>query len=132
MNLSEVTHSSGLFTLAPLIVAFPVAGLLINMIIGRRLSERVVGAIASLAVMASFIIAILQFVALQTVPEGAHVMVADWIMIGSLHVPWALKVDTLSVTMMLMVTGVSTLIHIYAVGYMHDDVRFKEDPGRSW
>jgi NADH-quinone oxidoreductase subunit L len=130
MNLSEVTHSGGLFTLAPLIIAFPVAGLLINMIIGRRLSERIVGAIASLAVGGSFVIAILQFIALQAEPEGAQVMVADWIMIGSLHVPWALKVDTLSVTMMLMVTGVSTLIHIYAVGYMHDDVRFQGDPGR--
>jgi NADH-quinone oxidoreductase subunit L len=130
MNLSEVTHSGGLFTLAPLIVAFPIVGLLINMVIGRRLSERIVGAIASLAVAASFIIAILQFIALQAEPEGAQVMVADWIMVGSLHVPWALKIDTLSVTMMMMVTGVSTLIHIYAVGYMHDDVRFQGDPGR--
>ena len=130
MNLSEVTHSGGLFTLAPLIIAFPVAGLVINMIIGRRVGERIVGAIASFAVGASFVIAILQFAALQAEPEGAQVMVADWIMIGSLHVPWALKVDTLSVTMMLMVTGVSTLIHIYAVGYMHDDVRFQGDPGR--
>jgi len=130
MNLSEVTQPGGLFTLAPLIIAFPVAGLLINMIIGRRLSERLVGAIACIAVAASFIIAILQFVALQAEPEGVQVVVADWIMIGSLHVPWALKVDTLSVTMMMMVTGVSTLIHLYAVGYMHDDVRFQGDPGR--
>jgi NADH-quinone oxidoreductase subunit L len=130
MNLSEVAQSDGLFSLAPLIVAFPVAGLLINMIIGQRLKERVVGVIASSAVGASFIIAILQFIALQAKPEGAQVMVADWITIGSLHVPWALKVDSLSVTMMLMVTGVSTLIHVYAIGYMHDDVRFQGDPGR--
>jgi NADH-quinone oxidoreductase subunit L len=130
MNLSEVTQPGGLFTLAPLIIAFPVAGLLINMIIGRRLSERLVGAIACIAVAASFAISILQFFALQAEPEGVQVVIADWIMIGTLHVPWALKVDTLSVTMMMMVTGVSTLIHLYAVGYMHDDVRFQGDPGR--
>ena len=38
--------------------------------------------------------------------------------------------DTLSVTMMLVVSGVGTLIHIYAIGYMHEDVRFKNDVGR--
>jgi NADH-quinone oxidoreductase subunit L len=130
MNLSEVSQSSGLFSLAPLIIAFPIAALLINMIIGRRIRERWVGAIASLAVAFSFVIAILQFIALQGEPEGTQVVIADWIMIGSLHVPWALKIDTLSVTMMMMVTGVSTLIHIYAIGYMHDDVRFQEDIGR--
>jgi NADH-quinone oxidoreductase subunit L len=130
MNLSEVAHSGGLFSYAPLIIAFPILGLLINMIFGRRLGERFVGITASSAVVLSFIVAILQFIALLGEPEGAQVMVADWITIGSLSVPWALKVDSLSVTMMLMVTGVSALIHIYAIGYMHDDVRFQGDPGR--
>jgi NADH-quinone oxidoreductase subunit L len=130
MNLSEVVQSGGLFTLAPLIIGFPVAGLLINMTFGRRQGERFTGIVACSAVCLAFIVAILQFIALQAEPEGTQVMVAEWIKIGSLHVPWELKVDSLSVTMMLMVTGVSTLIHIYAVGYMHDDVRFQGDPGR--
>ena len=47
-----------------------------------------------------------------------------------LIVNWAFRVDTLSVTMMLVVAGVGTLIHIYAIGYMHQDVRHNEDPGR--
>src|SRR6185503_9515437 len=47
-----------------------------------------------------------------------------------LRVPWAFQIDTLSVTMMLVVTGVGTLIHIYAIGYMHDDVRHNGDPAR--
>jgi NADH-quinone oxidoreductase subunit L len=130
MNLSEVAQPGGLFSYAPLIIAFPILGLLINMIFGRRLGERFVGSVASSAVGFSFVIAIMQFVALQGEPEGAQVMIADWITIGSLSVPWALKIDSLAVTMMMMVTGVSTLIHIYAVGYMHDDVRFQGDPGR--
>ena len=54
----------------------------------------------------------------------------DWISIGDFNVDWAFRVDTLSVTMMLVVAGVGTLIHIYAIGYMHEDVRHNGDPGR--
>lgn len=130
MFLSEVAQGGGLFDFAPLIIVFPILGLLINAAIGRRFGERFVGAVASSAIGLSFVIAVLQFIALQGQPAGAKVMIADWINIGSLHIPWALKIDTLAVTMMLMVTGVSTLIHIYATGYMHEDVRFQGDPGR--
>ena len=58
------------------------------------------------------------------------VPLADWIRIGTLNIAWTFRVDTLSVTMMLVVSGVGTLIHIYAIGYMHEDVRFKNDIGR--
>jgi len=129
MHFSEAAVN-GWFALVPWIIAFPVAGLLINMALGRRLGERFTGSVASTAVVLAFGVAVLQGLALAQHPEGARVVVADWIAIGGLSVPWAIKVDTLSVTMMLMVTGVSTLIHIYATGYMHDDVRFQGDPGR--
>ncbi|MGW8251637.1 MAG: NADH-quinone oxidoreductase subunit L, partial [Anaerolineales bacterium] len=62
--------------------------------------------------------------------EGAVVPLADWIKIGELDIGWGFQVDTLSVTMMLVVSGVGTLIHIYAIGYMHDDVRHNGDPNR--
>ena len=130
MLFSEAVQGGGLFAYAPLIIAFPILGFLINILVGRRLSERMVGAIASSAVALSFVVAVIQFIALQGEPEGARVFVADWIAIGDLNLPWALKVDTLSIGMTLMVTGVSTLIHIYAIGYMHEDVRFQGDPGR--
>ena len=130
MIWSEAAQVGGMFVYAPLIVALPVLGLIINLIFGRRLGERFVSVVACSAVGSAFLIAVLQFLALQAHPEGATVHVADWITIGALSVPWSLKVDTLSATMMLMVTGVSTLIHIYAVGYMHEDVRFQGDPGR--
>jgi len=58
------------------------------------------------------------------------VPLADWINIGDLNIRWAFQVDTLSVTMMLVVSGVGTLIHIYAIGYMHEDVRHNGDPSR--
>jgi len=129
MHFSEAAVN-GWFALVPWIIAFPVAGLLVNLALGRRLGERFTGFVASAAVALAFVVAVLQGLALLQHPEGARVVVADWIAIGGLSVPWAIKVDTLSVTMMLMVTGVSALIHVYATGYMHDDVRFQGDPGR--
>ncbi len=130
MLLSEATQAEGLFIYAPLIIALPIVGLILNMIFGRRVGERFSSIVGCSAVGLAFVIAILQFLALRAHPEGATVHIADWIQIGVLDVSWSLKVDTLSATMMLMVTGVSTLIHIYAVGYMHEDVRFQGDPGR--
>ncbi len=119
-----------LFSLAPLLILFPLLGLVVNMIAGRRIGERGVGIVASAAVGLAFVIAILQFIALRMDPSGTTIHIADWIVIGQLEVEWALQIDTLSVTMILMVTGVGGLIHIYAVGYMRDDVRFKGDPSR--
>ncbi|MBI3244202.1 MAG: NADH-quinone oxidoreductase subunit L, partial [Chloroflexi bacterium] len=112
-------------TLVPLIIVFPVLGLLINVLAGKRIGDPWAGIIASLASGSAFVIAVLQFVGLATTGfEPQVVKVADWIVIGQLNIPWAFQVDTLSVTMMLLVTGVGTLIHIYAVGYMKGDERF--------
>jgi NADH-quinone oxidoreductase subunit L len=63
-------------------------------------------------------------------PGGVIVPFAHWFQVGALNVNWAFQIDTLSVTMMLVVSGVGTLIHIYSIGYMHEDVRFNGDPGR--
>src|SRR5437764_5638298 len=48
----------------------------------------------------------------------------DWIPVGRFHIPVAFRVDQLSITMALFVTGVSTLIHLYSIGYMHGDDRY--------
>ena len=118
------------FALAPWVIGLPILGLLVNILIGHRLGERAIGAVASGAVGLAFIVAVFQYLGLQTEPEGARVLVADWIQLGQLEVAWSLNIDSLSVIMMLMVTGVSTLIHVYAIGYMQADVRFQGDPGR--
>lgn len=117
------------FNLVPWIVYFPVIGMLVNLAFGRRLGERGVAVIAIGASIGALVISAMQFFALRGLPQGAVVSVADWIEIAALNVPWAFRVDTLSVTMMLVVSGVGTLIHIYAAGYMYYDVRYKEDPG---
>ena len=114
-----------MFDLVPFILLFPVFGLLTNLIFGRYLGERLVGIIASGASAAAFVISVIQVFALAN--NNFHVetvLIADWITIGKLYLPWQIRVDTLSVTMMVLVTGVGTLIHIYAVGYMHGDKRF--------
>jgi len=126
MLLSEVSNS-GFFSLVPLIVFFPAIGLLINIIFGGWMKEKAIGWLASAASGLAFVVSVLLGYSLLEQPEGMVVPFADWINIGSLHIPWQFRVDTLSVTMMLVVSGVGTLIHIYAIGYMHEDVRFKDD-----
>ena len=131
MFLNEAaTGGPQFFYLAPWIVFFPVIGLLINVIFGSRFSEKVIGAIASTASGLAFGVAVLLGISLIGYPEGEVVTLVDWITIGLLQVRWAFQVDTLSVTMMLVVSGVGTLIHIYSISYMHEDVRHNGDPGR--
>jgi NADH-quinone oxidoreductase subunit L len=131
MVFSEVaTTGPDFFTLVPWIVFFPIIGLLINIIFGSRFSEKGIGTVAASASGLAFVIAVLQAISLSSHHEGMTVPLADWITIGELNLRWAFRVDTLSVTMMMVVSGVGTLIHIYAIGYMHEDVRFKGDPGR--
>jgi NADH-quinone oxidoreductase subunit L len=125
MHLAESVNTGFAF-LAPWLVFAPVVGLLINLIFGRRLSEALVGTIASLASGATFVISIL--LASTVAANGGEVIrwkLAEWIHIGTLSLDWTFRIDSLSTTMMLVVSGVGTLIHIYAIGYMHEDVRFK-------
>ncbi len=117
-----------MYNLAWLIFLFPALGLLINMLIGDRLSKNAIGWIASGAVVASFGVAVALFFALLGLDEHERAVVAplwEWITIGGFSVGASMLIDTLSVTMALVVTGVGALIHIYAIGYMHDDLRFQ-------
>jgi NADH-quinone oxidoreductase subunit L len=122
------------FGLAPLILAFPVIGVLFNGLVGRRfvdhdreVGEMWAGWFASLMALAAFAVAVLLALSLPgNQYHAVTVPLFDWINIPSanFYVPWAIQVDTLSVTMMLVVTGVGSLIHIYAIGYMHGDQDF--------
>ncbi len=115
------------FYLAPWIVFFPVIGLLVNIIFGGRFSEKVIGMAASLASGLAFVVSVLLAYSLTQHPEAVRWTIGEWIHIGTLQLDWTFRVDTLSTTMMLVVSGVGTLIHIYAIGYMREDVRFKND-----
>ena len=130
MHFSE-TVNIGFSYLAPWLVFAPLLGLLFNWIFGKRLSERAVGTAASLASGAAFVVSVL--LAYTVSINHGEVMrwrLAEWIHIGSLNLDWTFRLDSLSTTMMLVVSGVGTLIHIYAIGYMHEDVRYKHQEGR--
>ncbi len=132
MSFSDAFNLGGFFYLVPLVVIFPLVGMLINIFLGGRMREKAVGAVACLASGLSFVVAVLLGISLLARPEGATISFLnwDWIASGTLQLNWAFQVDTLSVTMMLTVAAVGTLIHLYAVGYMHDDVRLNGDIGR--
>jgi len=130
MHLSE-SVSTGFFFLAPWLVFAPVIGLLINLIFGKQFSEKMVGTVASLASGTAFVVSVLLAYSVSlNHGEVVRWKLAEWIHVGTLHLDWTFRVDSLSTTMMLVVSGVGTLIHIYAIGYMHEDVRFKHEEGR--
>ena len=116
------------FDMAWLIIAFPIIGLLINLIFGRRMSERAIGAVASLAAGAAFLVSLGVVVALigmapEARVEGVDVPLYTFFHIGETEIAFGLKLDALSATMLMVVTFVGSLIHVYAIGYMHGDPR---------
>jgi NADH-quinone oxidoreductase subunit L len=128
--LFQETVSNPTFSLVPWVVFFPLIGLLVNLLLGKRLGEVFSGTVAVLASGAAFVVAVLLALALNAHPEPVVVPFLEWIQIGDFSANWDFRVDTLSVTMMLVVSGVGTLIHVYATRYMHADVRHNGDPGR--
>lgn len=130
MNLSEITIIDPIFNLVPLVVLLPLTGIILNLLFGRRWGEKGAGGVASLSVILAFVVGVLLATGLARNPHGAVVPVMDWITVGDFNLSWAFRVDTLSVTMLLVVTGVGSLIHIYATSYMHSDVRHNGDPDR--
>jgi NADH-quinone oxidoreductase subunit L len=106
-----------------LMIALPLAGAVVLHFVGRRLPEPLAGVVASGAVAASFVVALVA--TLPFVRGGAHgvrQLLWEWMPeIGaSLEILW----DPLSALMTLVVTGVGALIHVFAIGYMHGDPRF--------
>lgn len=73
------------------------------------------------ALLASMVLAIIVFWDVAIHGNAYTVEVLSWISSGGLHVSWALKVDTLTAVMMLVVTVVSAMVHVYSIGYMHHD-----------
>ena len=130
MHFSELSNTGlAIFQLAPLVVLLPAAGLLLNLVFGRKWGERGIAWIACGAVVLTFAVSVVLAIALAG-NHGVAVVVPtlEWLEIGTFRIPWEFRVDTLSVTMMLVVSGVGALIHIYATGYMRYDVRYKEEP----
>ncbi len=105
-----------------LIPLLPLAGFLVNAFFGRRLPKSVSGGLACLAMIASFGVSALSVSAMRSAPSGAlEQTVFTWMSSGMLHVPFTLRLDHLAAVMILVVTGIGSLIHIYSTGYMHEE-----------
>lgn len=112
-----------------LLPAFPLFGALVLMVFGRRLGEPRSGWFAAAMPIASFIVAVsVYFDLLSHSSEERHEVVTlfSWIPVGALHIDVALLADPLSITMALFITGIGSLIHLYAIGYMHGDPKFSK------
>src|SRR5260221_5991224 len=110
------------------IVLFPLAGFLLNGIMGKKIgSERLSGVIGSGAVGLSFLLSATLFAGMLGSPaEGRphSVSLFEWIAAGTLSVSAAYRIDQLSIILCLIITGVGFLIHLYSIGYMHGDPGF--------
>ena len=107
-----------------LIPLLPFAGFLINGIIGGKLPRRLVATVALAAPLASFAIVLSAARGLFGLAPAASLPYVEtpwqWINAGIVHVNFSFVLDQLSTIMLLVVTGVGFLIHVYSVGYMHD------------
>jgi NADH-quinone oxidoreductase subunit L len=107
-----------------LIPLFPAIGFAVNLLFGMRMSKKAVGFIACAAIGLSFLVSFLVFSALLKLPaagRSAEKIIYPWILSGDFQANIGFLVDPLSLVMMLVVSGVSFIIHVYSVGYMHDD-----------
>src|ERR1700674_4388959 len=110
--------------LAPLVLLVPLAGFVVNALFGRRLPKRVAGWVGAGSIGLAFVFALLVF---SQVLGGQKLdqTYFTWWQSSDFNVPFTLYVDALSTLMVLVITGVGFLIHVYSIGYM------REDPGYS-
>ena len=105
-----------------LILLLPFAGFLINTSIGRRLPKAVTGGIACVAMIAAFVVAVLASLSANgAATHAVQQTVFRWIPSGDFQIPFALRVDPLATVMILVITGIGSLIHIYSTAYMHEE-----------
>ena len=106
------------------IVFFPLIGVLFNIFLAPKFGRRAVNLVAPGVVLVAFAFAWMAFQELGALPPGSALVdnIYPWITSGQLNVDFSLRVDALTAVMILIITGVGALIHIYSTGYMaHDE-----------
>jgi NADH-quinone oxidoreductase subunit L len=114
--------------LAYLIPFFPLLGVVLNAFVMRRAGEKAVGVLGSGVIGLSFLFACGAFFAMFGMAPGSRrleIELFTWVAAGKFEAPVAFLIDPLSLVMMLVVSGVSFLIHVYSIGYMHGDPGFR-------
>jgi NADH-quinone oxidoreductase subunit L len=108
-----------------LIPLFPLLGFLINGLGRNMLSKTVVGFVGCFSVLASFAISVGIFLELNSSETKSFIIpIFDWISAGTITIPFSFLIDPLSALMLLIVTGIGFLIHVYSTGYMSHDAGF--------
>lgn len=103
------------------IVFFPLLGFLIAGLLGRVIGARASEIATTGLMMAAAVFSWVTFVDVGYGGGGKVHLIASWIRSGSFEVDWALRVDTLTAVMLVVVNSVSALVHLYSIGYMHED-----------
>jgi len=107
----------------PAIVFLPLAGALLAGFFGRTLGDKMSGFLTSLFLVAAAGLSWIAFYHVGFLGEETRVPLFPFIGVGDLQTSWSLRIDTLTAVMLVVVTTVSALVHIYSVGYMSDDDR---------
>ena len=103
------------------IIALPLIASIISGFFGRLIGDRSSEIITSLLVSISAIFSVLVLYEVVVNQHQENIIIATWISSGSLEVNWSMKIDSLSAVMLVVVTSVSALVHIYSIGYMSHD-----------
>ncbi len=103
------------------IVFLPLAGALIAGFFGRLIGPRPAEIVTTGFLIVAAVLSWVVFVRVGFGHETARVPVMRWITSGDLDVSWVLRIDTLTAVMLVVVTTVSSLVHLYSIGYMHED-----------
>lgn len=114
--------------IAWLLLAFPLLGFVINGLFGRQLGKAAVSVIGPGVILLAFVTAVVAFLRLQSATPACagrcDEIYYTWASVGTFHLDVGLLIDPLAAVMLLVVTGVGFLIHVYSVGYMADDPHF--------
>ena len=104
-----------------LIIALPLVASIISGFFGKFIGDRNSEIVTSLMVTISALLSLLVFYEVTINQFEDNIIIATWINSGSLNVNWSMKIDSLSAVMLVVVTSVSSLVHIYSIGYMSHD-----------
>ena len=119
--LLQSTNSIALITLIPIL---PLLGFLFIALSGKRLVHGFASLVACGSVFASFGFSLALFIKLLSGAESFQFDLFNWISAGSFNATLGFLIDPLASLMLLIITGVGFLIHVYSIGYMHDDEGF--------
>jgi NADH-quinone oxidoreductase subunit L len=103
------------------IVFLPLVGFLIAGLFGRSIGARASEIVTTSLLFVACLLAWIAFVDVGFSGHDARVQVMKWIYVGDLKIDWALRIDTMTAIMLIVVTSVSSLVHLYSIGYMHED-----------